>query len=299
MDDISALAALIERHAPQDGSFDTALPRIGLVRSSSTTEPLHTLYEPSCCIAAQGRKRATVGGVAYVYEPAQYLVVGVDLPVIGAVVEASPGAPYLCLRIEIDRRLVAEMLEDRPPLAEPNTAAIGLSDATPQLIDAAVRLLRLLDEPADRAVLGPLFERELMHRLLSGSQAGTLHRIAHGASRLNRVRKAVAYLREHYAEPVGIDQLAAEADMAVSTFHAHFQAATTMSPLQFRTMLRMQEARRLMIADDLGAAEAGFRVGYESPSQFSRDYLRTFRASPRTDVRRMREARLAGAGANA
>ena len=272
MQDLSALAALIARHAPHDGTFATALPRIELIRSSSTTEPLHTLYEPSCCIAAQGRKHATVGGQSYVYDPAQYLVVGIDLPVIGAVVEASPDAPYLCLRLELDRRLLAELLETQaalPASAESTAPAIGLSRATPPLIDATVRLLSLLDTPHDLPVLGPLFEKELLYRLLGGPQASTLHRIAHGTSRLNRVRKAVAYIRQHYAEPIDIERLAAEAGMAVSTFHAHFQSATHMSPLKFRTLLRMQEARRLMIAEDHGAAEAGFRVGYESASQFS------------------------------
>lgn len=288
MQDIRQLAALIDRHCPADGSFDTAIAHLGLVRSSALTEPLHTLYEPSCCIVAQGRKRVTIGGRAWQYDPAHYLVVGLDLPVIGAVVEASEQQPYLCLRLQLDRQVLADMLLQEPPAPDSRQAAMAVGEATPQLIDAAARLMQLLDTPADALALAPLIEREMTHRLLHGTQAGLLRQLAQRSSRINRVQKAVSYIRQHFAEAFAIDDLAAVADMSVSTFHAHFKGATQMSPLQFRTQIRLQEARRLMVADGLGAAEAGFRVGYESPSQFSRDYGRLFAAPPKRDVARMR-----------
>lgn len=288
MQDIHRLAALIDRHCPADGSFDTAIAHLGLVRSSALTEPLHTLYEPSCCIVAQGRKRVTMGDRAWQYDPTHYLVVGLDLPVIGAVVEATEQAPYLCLRLQLDRQVLADMLLQEPASPESSLPAMAVGEATPQLIDAAVRLLQLLDTPADAAALAPLIEREMTHRLLHGTQAGLLRQLAQRSSRINRVQKAVAYIRQHFAEAFAIDDLAAVADMSVSTFHAHFKGATQMSPLQFRTRIRLQEARRLMVAEGLGAAEAGFKVGYESPSQFSRDYGRLFAAPPKRDVARMR-----------
>jgi AraC-like DNA-binding protein len=288
MQDIRQLATLIDRHTPGDGSFDTAIANLGLVRSSALTEPLHTLYEPSCCIVAQGRKRVTMGGRAWQYDPAHYLVVGVDLPVIGAVVEASEQQPYLCLRLQLDRQVLADMLLQDAPAADSKQAAMAVGEATPQLIDAAVRLMQLLDTPADAAALAPLIEREMTHRLLHGTLAGLLRQLAQRSSRINRVQKAVSYIRQHFAEAFAIDDLAAVADMSVSTFHAHFKGATQMSPLQFRTQIRLREARRLMVADGLGAAEAGFKVGYESPSQFSRDYGRLFAAPPKRDVARMR-----------
>ncbi|MCZ2498169.1 helix-turn-helix domain-containing protein [Xylophilus sp. Kf1] len=299
MQDLPRLAALIDRHTPADGSFDTAIPHLGLIRSSAVTQPLHTLYEPSCCIVAQGRKRVTLGGRAWAYDPAHYLVVGLDLPVIGAVVDASPERPYLSLRLQLDRPMLAEMLlqqeqqaqqepQNPTPATDRGQPAMAVGEATPALVDAAVRLLQLLDTPDDRAALAPLIEREMTHRLLHGSQGALLRQLARGSSRVNRVQKAVAHIRRHFAEPFAIDDLAAVADMSASTFHAHFKVATRMSPLQFRTHIRLQEARRLMLAEGLGAAEAGFRVGYESPSQFSRDYGRLFAAPPRQDVARLR-----------
>lgn len=282
------LAALIARHAPSDGSFPTAIDGLGLLRSSATTEPIHTLYEPSCCIVAQGGKRATVGGREYRYEPGNYLIVGLDLPVIGAVIEASEQEPYLSVRLPLNRPALADMLmhdkADAKRGVQRASAAIAVEHATPELIDAVTRLLLLLDTPDDIQALAPLIEREILYRLLCGPQAAMLRQIAFHTGRINRIQKAVAYIRRHYSEDFAIDDLAALADMSVSTFHAHFKAATHMSPLRFRAQIRLQEARRLMVGEGLSAAEAGFRVGYESPSQFSREYGRLFDAPPRRDT---------------
>lgn len=289
MDSISDLAALIDRHAGTDGNFDTILPRVGVIRSSSRTTPVHTLYKPSCCIVAQGRKRATIGETTYIYDPSQYLVVGVDLPVIGAVTEASADAPYLCLRLELDRGLLSEMIAG-PSRRDKSPAAARVSATTAPLIDAAARMLRLIDTPEDVPVLAPLVEREILHRLLSGPQGGLLRQIANGESRLNQIGRAVDFICRNFGTPFAIDDLADIAGMSSSSFYEHFRAAMAMSPLQFRTQIRLQEARRLMVVEGLTAAEAGFRVGYDSPSQFSRDYVRVHRETPRRDVARMRMA---------
>lgn len=287
MEKIADLAALIDRHAGRDGNFDTVLARIAVIRSSSRTEPVHTFYKPSCCIVAQGRKRATIGETSHIYDPAHYLIVGVELPVIGAVIEASDDSPYLCLRIEFDRGMLAEMTATQPLRGE-EFAAAKVSATTPQLIDAAIRLLQLLDTPADAPVLGPLVEREIVHRLLTGPQGGMLRQIANGESRLNQIGRAVDYVCRNFDAAFAIEDLADIAGMSASSFYEHFRAVMAMSPLQFRTQIRLQEARRLMVVEGITAAEAGFRVGYDSPSQFSRDYVRVHQETPRRDVARMR-----------
>ncbi|MGV2098069.1 AraC family transcriptional regulator N-terminal domain-containing protein [Rhizobium sp. 21-4511-3d] len=287
MEKIAQLAELIDRHAGTDGSFDTALPRVGIIRSSAKTEPIHTMYEPSCCIVAQGRKRAVVGDRVHVYDSAHYLVVGVDLPVIGAVVEASADRPYLCMRVQLDRGMLAELMPAADGKAS-ESAAAGVSASTPELLDAAVRMLQLLDAPEDAGILAPMIEREMLYRLIRGPQAPLLRQIANRESRLNQIGRAVDFIRKNFSEPFAIEHLASVAGMSASTFYEHFKSVMAMSPLQFRTQLRLQEARRLMVTEGLTAAEAGFRVGYDSPSQFSRDYVRVHSVPPRRDVERMR-----------
>ncbi|MFC3711152.1 AraC family transcriptional regulator N-terminal domain-containing protein [Sphingoaurantiacus capsulatus] len=232
---------------------------------------------------------------AFDYDASKFLVVSLDLPLIGSVIEASPERPYLCVAVEIDVAALGELMLDRPeaPAPRPGTPpAIGVSTIEPGLLDAVARLLRLLDSPADARVLAPLAEREILYRLLTGEQAEMMRHIAGADTRLSRISRAIAWLKDHYAGPCSVEALAAEAGMSASTFHEHFKATTAMSPLQYRTQLRLQEARRLMVADSLDAASAGFRVGYDSPSQFSRDYRRTFGAPPARDVARLRDSGL-------
>lgn len=289
MEKIEDLARLIDRHMTTDGSRDTAIPKIGLIRSSATTEPIQTLYEPSCCIAAQGRKRAVIGGRAHVYDAANYLVVGLDLPVIGAVVEASADKPYLCLRLQLDRSLLAEMLPATGRGGR-DSNVVGVSRLTPETTDAACRLVGLLDHPDDIETLAPLYEREILYRLIRGPQGGLLRQIANGESRISQIGRAIDYIKGNFSETFPIEDLAAIAGMSSSTFYEHFKAVMAISPLQFRTHLRLQEARRLMVTEGMTAAEAGFRVGYDSPSQFSRDYVRVHNVPPRQEVARMRMA---------
>jgi AraC-like DNA-binding protein len=283
------LATLVARNAPADGVFETGLERVSLVRSSAPTEPIHTFYPPSICIVAEGEKQVTIGGRVLRYDRSSFLVVGIDLPAIGAVVSASAAAPFLCLRLELDRGLLADVLAERDEAETGEAiAATGTSRATPELIDAAARLLGLAEDTAEARHLAPLVEREMLHRILSGQHGVWLRQIVRGENRLGQIDRVVRFLRTAYREPTSVDALAAMAGMSLSSFHAHFRAITAMTPLQFRNHIRLQEARRLMMTDGLTAAEAGFAVGYDSPSQFSRDYTRIHRLSPRRDVARLR-----------
>lgn len=290
MENLAVLRSLIARHAPGDGTFQTAIANVGLVRSASVTEPVHTFYEPSFCLVAGGRKRATIGRTEHTYDRASFLVIGVDVPVIGAVIEASPADPFLCFRLNLDRAMLAELMltmkDENGPASGP---AIGLVRANSELIAAAVRLMRLLDTPDDIAILSPLIEREILYRLMTGPQGAILRQIANSESRLSQVARAIGFIQQNYMTAFGINELAAIAGMSPSSFYEHFRAATAMSPLQFRTLLRLHEARRLMVMESMTAAEAGFRVGYESPSQFSRDYVRVYRVSPRRDIAAIRQ----------
>ena len=292
MEQLRELAGLIARHTPADGLHQTPLPRLALVRSSTSTLPQHGTYEPALCIVAQGRKRAMLSDREYLYDPATFLVVSVDLPIIGCVVEARAEEPYLSLRLNLDLPVLTELMLEHGGAAAPPGAAPGLalSRMTPELLDSALRLMRLLDTPGDMAALAPLAEREILYRLLTGEQGAMMRHIACAESRLSQVSRAIAWIKRNFTRAFSVEQAAAEAGMSPSSFHQHFKAVTTMSPLQYRTQLRLQEARRLMIAEAMDAATAGFRVGYESPSQFSRDYSRIFGAPPARDVGRLRAA---------
>lgn len=291
--DTSEIAALIARHAPGEGLRPSRLARVMLIRSSATTEPVHAVYEASLCLVAQGRKQVTVGSRTLVYEPATCLVCAVELPVVGTVVTASPEAPYLSVQLVFDPEVLGELALRMPAPAtgasapEPG-AGLVLGRVTQDLLDATTRLLRLLDTPDDIDALAPLIEREILYRLLRGDQGDTMRRIASADSRLARIGHAIAWLKTHYAAPCSVQALADAARMSPSTFHQHFRDVTAMSPLQYRNQLRLQAARNLMLGEGLDAATAGFRVGYESPSQFSREYARCFGAPPSRDVRQLR-----------
>jgi AraC-like DNA-binding protein len=290
---IHDLAAAIDRHAPKDGIHPTALPDLLLLRSSAPSMPLHTIYRPTLCIVAQGRKRAMIGPTPLVYDPATFLVVAIDLPVIGAVIEASPEKPYLCLRLDLDLVALGELALGHPvpvPAAGETSPGLALSPATPGLIDAATRLVELLDAPDDVAVLAPLVVREILWRLMTGEQSAMIRRIASAESRLAQVGRAIGWLKNHFAERFGIEAVAEVAGMSPSAFYEHFKAATAMTPLQYRNQLRLQEARRLMVLESLDAADAGYQVGYDSPSQFSRDYVRLFGNPPARDAALLRES---------
>lgn len=292
MRQIEELARIIARHATADGMHASVLPRLSLVRSCAPTQAVPALYKPSLCIIAQGRKQVELGGRGYVYDPEKYLAVSVDLPLVGSVLEASAERPYLCLALDIDLPALTDLLlqTSSEPAPEPAGPALGVSQVEPGLLDAVLRLARLLDAPKDAPALAPLAEREILYRLLSGAQAPMIRHIAAAESRLAKVSRAVAWLRQNYAKPVSVERLAGEAGMSPSSFYSHFKAATTLSPLQYRTRVRLQEARRMMVVEAMDAASAGFAVGYESPSQFSRDYSRLYGAPPLKDAARLRRS---------
>jgi len=285
------LAELIERFAGKDGIHATPIPRLFLIRASRPTLPLHVLHQPAVCFVAQGRKQVIVGDAIHVYDKAQYLIVSVDVPVIGQILKASPRSPYLCLRLDLDPATLAALLletglrigENRQP--EP---ALGLSAMTAELLDAATRLVRLLASPRDIAVLAPLAEREILYRLLTGEQAARLQQIAFADSKLQQVNRAIGWIKRNFTKPFSIDVIAAEACMSPSALHQHFKSVTAMSPLQYQKQLRLQEARRLILSEAADAATAGHTVGYDSPSQFSREYGRLFGAPPRRDIARLK-----------
>ncbi|RUU02512.1 AraC family transcriptional regulator [Mesorhizobium sp. USDA-HM6] len=288
MEKITELAELIMRHAPDSGMSSTAVARLSLIRANHPSAPVPAVYEASLCIIAQGSKRVSLADQSVVYDASSHLLVSVDLPLVGHVLEASPAAPYLCCKIDFDSAALADLLvtEGRAsPRRDLPVLAVYPSD--PELIDAACRLVRLLDRPESIGVLAPLVEREILYRLLTGPHGALLRQMASVDSHLNRVSRAIATIRNGFQAQLRIDEIAAASGMSASSLHAHFKAITRMTPLEYQKQLRLQEARRLMLADGASASTAGFAVGYDSPSQFSREYRRLFGAPPRQDIERL------------
>ena len=291
MDSRDQLARLISRYATSDGVHPTDIPHLSLLRMSHPTEPLHTLYAPELCIFVQGKKEVFLDGEVHLCDRDHLLIVSVDLPVIGQVVEAEPETPYLGLQLDLDVAALGELLVE----AGLETAnghhpgpGLTLSPADPVLLDAAVRLLRLLETPRDIGILAPLVEREILYRLLTGEQAQSVRQIALSDGKLGRVGRAINWIKDHYREPFSIDVLASEARMSRSALHQHFKAVTNMSPLQYQKRLRLQEARRLILGTSLDATTASSSVGYGSASQFSREYSRIFGDPPLRDTERLK-----------
>jgi AraC-like DNA-binding protein len=272
-----------------DGIHITALPALQLVRISAPTPCTPTLYEPRLCVVVQGSKTATLGNQHYRYDPLHYLAVSMTLPMIGQVIEASAERPYLCLRLDIDPAGITELLRDNSSeAAVDGTEAAFAARISAPLLDAVLRLMRLLDTPDDLAVLAPLAIREIYYRVLQGDLGGQLRAIVLNDGQPQRIAQAVNLLREHYHAPLRMEKLARNLHMSVSALHHRFKSATAMSPLQYQKQLRLHEARRLMLLEGLAAASAAHRVGYQSPSQFSREYKRLFGRSPRAEVAQVR-----------
>jgi len=285
------LAALIAQNSSADGVQPTAIERLFLIRSSQPTTPLHALHEPALCIVAQGKKQVMLADKLYLYGPDQCLVVSLTLPVVGQVIEATPTVPYLCLRLDLDPgelgTLMIEAKLDTPSNQRPGPG-LSLSPVRPQLLDPAIRLVRLLETPQDIAILAPLIVREILYRLLSSEHSTRLRQIALADNRLESINRAISWLKWNYSQPFRIDEIAREARMSPSALHHHFKSVTAMSPLQYQKQLRLQQARRLMLGQGMDAATASHCVGYESPSQFSREYRRLFGAPPLRDIARLK-----------
>ena len=297
--DREELAERIARAVPRDGTADPQ-PGVNLARFARPTELHHGFLEPCFCVIAQGAKTITLGEDVFRYDPAHYLITTVGVPMTAQVVEATPDRPYLSLRLGLDPTVVASVMVESgvaPPSggASARTTggelcrAIDVSPLDADLLDATVRLVRLLARPEQYRALAPLVVREIVYRLLTGPQAGRMRHLAADGGHAHRMVRAVAKLREQFDKPLRIERMAKDMGMSASGFHAHFKAVTAMSPLQFQKHLRLQEARRLMLGQNLDAAEAGYRVGYEDPAYFSRDYKRHFGEPPMRDVERLRE----------
>jgi AraC-like DNA-binding protein len=284
------LVERIARALPEDGSLDV-FPGFRLARSSKPTEPVHAVYEPAFCFVAQGRKQALLDEQVFRYDPGSYLLYTVDLPLTFRVEEASKEWPYLGFRLDLDPALVASIMMEsgiEPKKKDASLKAMDVGPTDANLLDAVVRLVRLLDAPVERKVLAPLIIREIVFRLLAGGQGARLSYLLASAGDTRRISRAIGRLRENFDQSLRIDDLARELGMSVSGFHHHFKSVTAMSPLQFQKQIRLQEARRLMLGEDLDAASAGFRVGYEDPSYFSREYKKLFGAPPQRDIAKLR-----------
>jgi AraC-like DNA-binding protein len=288
---MAELAALITRRFPHDGIHETAIERMSLIRASHPNEPIHAVHQPAVCVIAQGSKQLILGDQVYTYDPSHYLVVSVDLPLSARVTRATPQSPYLCFRLDIEPGEIATLAlqSGLSTSARSSSPGMYLAQPDPLLLDAVVRLVRLLETPEDIATLAPLTRREILYRLLKGEQGWRLQQIATAGSHAQRISRAIDWLKAHFAQPLRIEHLAREVHMSTSSLHHQFKAVTSMSPLQYQKRLRLQEARRLMLSEAVDAATAGFRVGYESPSQFGREYNRLFGAPPARDLRRLRQ----------
>jgi AraC-like DNA-binding protein len=287
------LAALIERHAATEGKNATPIPLLSLYRSATPVDPIHMVQEPALCVVAQGAKVLTLGCTAFTYDPAHFLLVSVGLPITARLVTEAPDRPYLSLHLSLDLPLIATLLVEAGPAIVPPTDArrgLGIGLLEPALNDAVIRLVRLLETPRHIDVLAPLICREIFYLLLMGPQGARLREIALTNGHTQRVACVIERLRTAYDQPLRIEGLAKEVGMSVSSLHHHFKAVTTMSPLQFQKQVRLQEARRLLLSADIDVATAGFQVGYESPSQFSREYRRLFGEPPSRDIARLRDS---------
>ncbi|OMD79217.1 AraC family transcriptional regulator [Paenibacillus odorifer] len=291
------LARLIEHHSSQDGVYETAIPSLFVIRNSNVTEPVYRVYKPSLCFIAQGTKEILLAKERFEYGPANYLISSMNLPVIGQIIKASPNAPYLSFKLEFTQSQILKVLNDSEfKLAPKENAkrAMYVGQIELSLLDAILRLVRLLDDPKDIPFLAPIYTDEILYRLLQGPYGVTLAQIAMEGSSTYRIREAIEQIIENCDKPLRIEELAETASMSISSFHRHFKEVTAMSPIQFQKHLRLQEARRLLLSESADAADVAFRVGYESASQFSREYSRMFGSPPRADIKRLKEDMLIG-----
>ena len=292
MEPLLEICSLIAGHAGagEIASARTGIPGLHVAAASVTTEPINHVYEPVFGLVAQGAKSIVLGDKVFDYGAGQYLVVSVDLPITGHINVASEREPFLCMGLTLRPATIATLLletaaSDRSAV---DTPGMGVSKAPGELLDAVVRLLRLLDHPRDAPVLAPLIEREILWRLLRGEQGAMLRQIGFADSRLSQISHAIRWIRANYAEMLRIEDLAQMAAMSVSSFHRHFRAVTSMSPIQYQKQIRLQEARARLLAQSEDVAAVGFAVGYDSPSQFSREYSRVYGAPPGRDAARLR-----------
>lgn len=289
---LSTLGASIARWTEGAERLETEITGLSLFQRAERTLPASGLYEPSICLVAQGAKRVTLGAESYIYDAKNYLITAVHLPTIVQIIEASPEKPYLGLRLTFDQRELSHLMVDSAlPPPPPNKSSCGMAtgEVAMPLLSAFQRLIDLLDDVKSIPILAPVIQREIIYRLLVSEQGGRLRQVAAAGSQSNQISRAVVWLKNNFRKPIRIEELAALASMSASTFHHHFRNLTAMSPLQYQKLLRLTEARRLMLAESQDATSAAFNVGYESPSQFSREYSRHFGAPPLRDISGLRQ----------
>ena len=289
---LEALGKSIARWTVKDGLLVTPISALSLSRRHAPTEPTSYMYEPSLCVIAQGVKRVLLGDDTYVLDVHHFLITSVDLPTVVQITQASREKPYLGLILKLDRREIAQLMVDShlpPPRAQQSSRGMATGEVMLPLLSACQRLIDLLAAPQDTPILAPIIQREILYRLLVGDQGARLRQIASAGSQSHQIAQAIEWLKRHYTRPLRIEDLAAHVHMSPSTFHHHFRVLTAMSPLQYQKWLRLNEARRLMLTERLDAATTAFQVGYESPSQFSREYRRVFGAPPLRDITHLRQ----------
>jgi len=282
------LARKIAAHIRMDGKEATGVPGLSLYRKSAPTQCTSAAYEPELIVFVQGEKRINVGGTTLECNESTFLLTSIDMPVVSQVTKASREEPILALMLKLEMPMVREILsqeEFHVPEAVSATRGMAVGESSVELLDACSRLLDLLDAPQDIPFLSNLIQREVIYRLLRGPRGENLRAIATLGEQSNRTAKAVAWLRENYSKPLRVEELASVAQMGVSTLHHHFRSLTAMSPLQYQKQLRLHTARVRMLTDGMDAASAAFEVGYESPSQFSREYSRFFGQPPMRDIK--------------
>jgi AraC-like DNA-binding protein len=287
---VDDLVALALRHAPGPGTHATPVAALQIIRRDQPSARIPSVHRPSLCFIAQGAKEVVLGTDIYRYAGHEFLFTSVDLPVSGAVVTAAPSKPYLCLVVAIEPRLIFDLVTETGELLRPSRTAaraIFVGQRDPRMSDAFLRLVRTLDSPAEARVLASGVLREITYRLLASRYGDAVRSLGIADSQTHRIAKVIERLKQDFARPLRTAELARIAGMSVSSFHQHFKSVTTLSPHQYQQQLRLQEARRLLAGPHDSAAEVGFRVGYESPSQFSREYARLFGLPPSTDAKRM------------
>jgi len=286
------LGKSIARLTDKGDQFVTAIPGLSLHRRDEPVEPMGYLYEPSLCLVVQGRKRVLLGEETYMLDANHFLITSLDLPTVVQVIEATPKKPYLSLLLNLDQREISQLMVDSNlPLPRPQQSnrAMATGEVTLPLITAFERLIDLLHEPKDIPILAPIIQREIFYRLLVGDQGTRLRQMASAGSQSHQIARAINWLKDNFTRPLRIDDLATQVHMSTSTFHHHFRSLTAMSPLQYQKWLRLTEARRLMLIENQDVTTAAFQVGYESPSQFSREYGRLFGDSPLRDITSLRQ----------
>lgn len=291
LDSLAELAGLIDRYSSGDGIHDTAIAGLQSIKASAVGSRVPDVYTACLCVVVQGTKQVFLEEEIYHYEPSQYLAASVDLPIVGQVTKATPTQPYLCVKVDVDARLLSDLIEQvGAPAASGSETPRGLfvGGLDDGLADAVLRLMRLLDTPKDIPILAPMMLREVHYRMLQCEHGATFAQLAIPGSNMQRVAGVIQRMRADPSQSIRIEELAAQARMSPSSLHHHFKQVTAMSPLQYHKRLRLTQARQIMLAENTDAATTAYRVGYESASQFSREYSRMFGAPPVRDVQALR-----------